>query len=86
LPKGAIQTDIPLIEPYTSSLGWSESARGENAHWIMFDKNNTIYRYRVRSAAYSNWPVVPLAVAGNIIPDFPLINKSFELCYACCDR
>lgn len=86
LPEGASQIDIPVIEPYTSSLGWSESARGENAHWVMFDKNNTIYRYRVRSAAYSNWPVVPLAVAGNIIPDFPLINKSFELCYACCDR
>jgi len=45
-----------------------------------------VYRYRVRSATYSNWPAVPLAVKGNIVPDFPLINKSFELCYACCDR
>ena len=26
------------------------------------------------------------AVAGNLLPDFPLINKSFELCYACVDR
>ena len=24
--------------------------------------------------------------AGNLLPDFPLINKSFELCYACVDR
>jgi Ni,Fe-hydrogenase III large subunit len=30
--------------------------------------------------------VVAAAVPGNMIPDFPLINKSFELCYACLDR
>jgi Ni,Fe-hydrogenase III large subunit len=23
---------------------------------------------------------------GELLPDFPLINKSFELCYACADR
>ncbi len=27
-----------------------------------------------------------VAVLGNIVPDFPLINKSFELCYSCLDR
>jgi Ni,Fe-hydrogenase III large subunit len=25
-------------------------------------------------------------VPDNLMPDFPLINKSFELCYACADR
>jgi Ni,Fe-hydrogenase III large subunit len=33
-----------------------------------------------------NWPALTIAVQGDIIPDFPLINKSFELCYACLDR
>ncbi|HAH97565.1 MAG TPA: hypothetical protein DDX03_09995 [Firmicutes bacterium] len=33
-----------------------------------------------------SWPAVALAVPGNIVPDFPIINKSFELCYACLDR
>ncbi|MBP2631177.1 MAG: nickel-dependent hydrogenase family protein [Firmicutes bacterium] len=86
LPEGDIVMEIPNIAPYTTSLGWTESARGENCHWLMVDKDNKIYRYRIRSAAYSNWPVVPLAVPGNIVADFPLINKSFELCYSCCDR
>ncbi|MBP2651004.1 MAG: NADH-ubiquinone oxidoreductase chain 49kDa [Firmicutes bacterium] len=83
-PKLAVP--IPLIKPYMTGVGWSESARGGNIHWLMVGENNTIYRYFVRSASYANWPALPIAVPGNIIPDFPLINKSFELCYACLDR
>jgi Ni,Fe-hydrogenase III large subunit len=52
----------------------------------MLDRGGRISRLRIRSAAYANWPLVGRAVVENIVPDFPLINKSFELCYACCDR
>ena len=52
----------------------------------MLDKNQKIYRLFVRSASYPNWPALPIALQGEIIPDFPLVNKSFELCYACLDR
>jgi Ni,Fe-hydrogenase III large subunit/Ni,Fe-hydrogenase III component G len=86
LPEGDILTEIPKLTPYRHSMGWCESPRGETVHWVMIGPNNTVYRYRVRSAAYSNWPAVPLTMEGNIVSDFPLINKSFELCYACCDR
>lgn len=86
LPDGDIQIELGEVEPYKIGIGWTESALGENVHWIMTGPDATIYRYRVRSAAYSNWPAVPQAVVGNIVPDFPIINKSFELCYACCDR
>jgi Ni,Fe-hydrogenase III large subunit len=41
---------------------------------------------RLRTGSYANWPSVAFAAAGNLLPDFPLINKSFELCYACADR
>jgi Ni,Fe-hydrogenase III large subunit/Ni,Fe-hydrogenase III component G len=77
---------LPPITPYKQAFGWSESARGANIHWLMTGKDNRIYRCFVRSASYSNWPSLTVAVPGNIIPDFPLINKSFELCYACLDR
>lgn len=85
-PSGGLSVDIPQIKPYSSTLGWSESPRGGNLHWLMVGEKNTIYRYFVRSASYHNWPAVTVASPGNIIPDFPLINKSFELCYACLDR
>ena len=41
---------------------------------------------RLRTGSYANWPSVAHAAADNLLPDFPLINKSFELCYACVDR
>jgi len=45
-----------------------------------------IRRLHLRSASYANWPGVAEASTGALLPDFPLINKSFELCYACNDR
>ncbi|KXG44149.1 NADH-quinone oxidoreductase subunit C [Tepidibacillus infernus] len=86
IPEGEIQIAYGELPSYQWALGVTESARGENVHWVMVGPNQTIERYRIRSAPYMNWPAVPLTVPGNIIPDFPLINKSFELCYACCDR
>ena len=45
-----------------------------------------IERLRLRTGSYANWPRVAHAAVGDLLPDFPLINKSFELCYACVDR
>lgn len=74
------------LKPWEPAWGCIESPRGMEVIWLMLDKDSKIYRCRIRSASYANWPAVPLAVMGNIVPDFPLINKSFELCYSCCDR
>lgn len=86
LPSGRLKSELRPVEPYRIAFSVTESPRGSNLHWIMAGENNTIYRYFVRSASYPNWPALTVAVPGNIIPDFPLINKSFELCYACLDR
>lgn len=86
LPEGEIRVPVDGLPAYRYGLGITESARGENVHFVMTGPGNTIYRYRVRPASYVNWPVLPFCVPGNIVPDFPLINKSFELCYSCCDR
>ena len=74
------------LQAWLPAWGCVESPRGTDVIWLMLDDLNKIYRCRVRSASYANWPAVPLTVPGNIVPDFPLINKSFELCYSCCDR
>jgi Ni,Fe-hydrogenase III large subunit/Ni,Fe-hydrogenase III component G len=79
---GKISEDINFLEPYRCSFGLTESPRGENCHWVMTGENNTIYRYKIRTPSFCNWPVLCHAVKGNIVPDFPLINKSFNLSYS----
>ena len=63
-----------------------ESARGEAVHWLRTDAGGCVERYHLRSPSYHNWPAVVLAAETAIVPDFPLVNKSFELCYSCTDR
>jgi Ni,Fe-hydrogenase III large subunit len=62
-----------------------ESPRGELVYWLQLQEGK-IKRCHVRSPSFQNWPALPFAVAGNIIADFPLINKSFNLSYSGCDR
>ncbi|MCQ2372903.1 MAG: NADH-quinone oxidoreductase subunit C [Phascolarctobacterium sp.] len=81
-----LKVDLGKLKTLEGAWGISESPRGDNLQWLMLDEAGKIDRLFVRSASYPNWPALPIAVQGDIIPDFPLINKSFELCYACIDR
>jgi Ni,Fe-hydrogenase III large subunit len=85
-PSGPIRVAVDLPPAGSLGLGMTESPRGANVHAVLFDSAGRLTRYRVRTASFANWPLVALAVPGNLMPDFPLINKSFELCYACLDR
>jgi Ni,Fe-hydrogenase III large subunit len=71
----------------TKPVGLSrvESPRGATCCVVERD-GDRVRRVRLRTGSYANWPAVAHAAATNLLPDFPLINKSFELCYACVDR
>jgi Ni,Fe-hydrogenase III large subunit/Ni,Fe-hydrogenase III component G len=87
LEPGPLQ--VTLAEPLPGGrIGISaiESARGEAVHWLRTDAGGRVERYHLRSPSYHNWPAVALAAQTAIVPDFPLVNKSFELCYSCTDR
>lgn len=62
-----------------------ESPRGELLYHVRV-AHGTIARCHIKSPSFQNWPALPLAMPGNIIADFPLINKSFNLSYSGCDR
>ena len=66
-------------------IGRVESSRGATV-CVVERADRVIERLHLRTGSYANWPVVAHAASGNLLPDFPLINKSFELCYACADR
>jgi Ni,Fe-hydrogenase III large subunit len=62
-----------------------EGPRGRTLCAVRLD-GDVVRRVHLRTASYANWPVLAHVVPGNLLPDFPLVNKSFELCYACVDR
>jgi Ni,Fe-hydrogenase III large subunit len=71
--------------PVPTGMATVESSRGRTFCAVERD-GETVARLRLRTSSYANWPAVGLAATENLLPEFPLINKSFELCYACCDR
>ena len=79
MPQGEITAAYTLKNGLALSL--VESARGQNVHFVYIQKG-AISRYKVRTASFCNWQAIEHAVLGNIIPDFPLINKSMNLSYA----
>jgi Ni,Fe-hydrogenase III large subunit len=74
-----------VAHPRALGIGRVESPRGATLAAIELD-GHRVARLRLRTGSYANWPVLAHAVVDNLLPDFPLINKSFELCYACVDR
>lgn len=62
-----------------------ESPRGQTVAAVEA-RDDQVARFHLRTASYANWPSVAYCAADNLLAEFPLINKSFELCYACCDR
>ncbi len=72
-------------EPRGLGVGRVESPRGATVCAVELS-GTRLARLHLRTGSYANWPALAHAAAGNLLPDFPLINKSFELCYACVDR
>lgn len=79
MDKGGISCEVEFKDGF--SMGMTESPRGEVIH-CMHVINGNIWRYKIRDASFPNWPAIESAVMGNIVPDFPLINKSFDLSYS----
>jgi Ni,Fe-hydrogenase III large subunit/Ni,Fe-hydrogenase III component G len=87
LPSGPVAVPFPAALPgWAVGLSTVETPRGAAIQWLRVDQEGRVDRYHLRSASYANWPALPLAALTAIVPDFPIVNKSFELCYACTDR
>ncbi len=82
LPGGDLR--VALAEPPTGSrgLGWVEGWRGEVLVALQAAPAGRVRRCHPHDPSWQNWPALEHAVLGNIVPDFPLINKSFNLSYA----
>ena len=82
LPPGEIRVPLADCNAGKCGIGWVEGWRGEVLIAIETADANRIHRAHAHDPSWQNWPVIERAVIGNIVPDFPLINKSFNLSYS----
>ena len=81
---GSIQNSLDNLNLQKSAVAISlvEGWRGEIAYFVTTDENGRIARVAPRDPSFLNWSLLSRAIVSNIIPDFPLINKSFNLSYS----
>jgi Ni,Fe-hydrogenase III large subunit len=82
LPDGAIAVPLPEAREHQLGLGYVEGWRGPVLVAVTSGPDGSIRRCHPHDPSWTNWPVLEHAVIGNIVPDFPLINKSFNLTYS----
>ena len=82
LPAGAHQEAIPLPDEGASALGFVEGWRGPVLVALDAGPHGSIGRCHPQDPSSLNWLALEHAIIGNIVPDFPLINKSFNLSYS----
>ena len=81
MPSGPVR-EKPVVENREAfGAGWIEGWRGEVLVALELE-DGRIRRCHAHDPSWQNWPVIEHAVIGNIVPDFPLINKSFNLGYS----
>jgi Ni,Fe-hydrogenase III large subunit/Ni,Fe-hydrogenase III component G len=79
---GPIATDLILAEPNRLGIGLIEGWRGPVMIALETGADGAIRRCHAHDPSWQNWPLLEYAILGNIVPDFPLINKSFNLSYS----
>jgi Ni,Fe-hydrogenase III large subunit/Ni,Fe-hydrogenase III component G len=82
LPEGEHAVAVPEAQVPRLALGCVEGWRGPVIIALEGGPGSTIRRCHPHDPSWQNWPVLEHAVIGNIVPDFPLINKSFNLSYS----
>jgi Ni,Fe-hydrogenase III large subunit/Ni,Fe-hydrogenase III component G len=79
---GDVRLPLPAVPPHRTGLGFIEGWRGPIFVALESGPDGMIRRCHPHDPSWTNWPVLEHAVIDNIVPDFPLINKSFNLSYS----
>jgi Ni,Fe-hydrogenase III large subunit len=82
LPRGPLAVPLGSLPPFECAFGIVEGWRGAIVHWVMADEEGRIYRVKIKDPSFVNWPALSFALLKNIVPDFPLCNKSFNQSYS----
>jgi len=82
LPTGSIRAAWRAPTAAAEGLGLVEGWRGEIFAYVRFDAHGRIARYFPRDPSVCNWPALEHLIHDNIVPDFPVCNKSVNGSYS----
>jgi len=82
MPAGPVRATLPDPASGAFGVGLVEGWRGETFVALEAGPGGAIRRCHAHDPSWQAWPALEHAVIGNIVPDFPLINKSFNLSYS----
>jgi Ni,Fe-hydrogenase III large subunit len=82
LPQGPLTVALPPLPAWTPAFGIVEGWRGAILHWVLADGAGRLDRVKIVDPSFLNWRPLSYALLKNIVPDFPLCNKSFNQSYS----
>ena len=82
LPSGKILERVGDSPSARAGFAAVEGWRGEILYWVQSGPKGEINRVMVRDPSSLNWLGLEQCIPGNIVPDFPLCNKSFNQSYS----
>jgi Ni,Fe-hydrogenase III large subunit/Ni,Fe-hydrogenase III component G len=82
VPPGPLVEPLRALPPFSPAFSLVEGWRGAIVHWVMGGDDGRLYRVKVMDPSFLNWRPLSYALLKNIVPDFPLCNKSFNQSYS----
>ena len=82
LPAGPLAAALPGLPAFAPAFALVEGWRGAIIHWVMAGVDGRLFRVKVMDPSFVNWRPLSYALLKNIVPDFPLCNKSFNQSYS----
>jgi Ni,Fe-hydrogenase III large subunit len=82
MPDGPIAVEVPGTGEAREGMALVEGFRGDVLAWLRVGADGRIARCHLRDPSWFQWPLLEVAVEGNIVADFPLCNKSFNCSYS----
>jgi Ni,Fe-hydrogenase III large subunit len=82
LPAGPVRTVWKHPAAGAEGLGLVEGWRGEIMTFVRFGEDGRIARFFPRDPSWTTWPALELLIHDNIVPDFPVCNKSVNGSYS----
>jgi Ni,Fe-hydrogenase III large subunit len=82
LPGGPIRVGWMHPAAGAEGLGLIEGWRGEILSFVRFGADGRIARFFPRDPSWTTWPALELLIHDNIVPDFPVCNKSVNGSYS----